>query len=478
MRKDQLLLALQTWVVVAFAAGAFGGRVGWAPPWIASLCFAAVVPLILWWRASEQPAKTLWRRGWYFLPWLGLGALVAGSLWNPLYAYETLADGSRQLVLLDSAILWLPGTADPALTRQSLMLGSGLLWQGFVLAVALDSRRGQRLLLNGLVVIVFVLAVVGTVFHLLGASEILGLYEPPAGYFFATFVYKNHWVAFALLGMVLAIGFFWHEWEKGGLARLTRGSPLGWYLLAFLVIGLTLPMPHSRTGAILLTVVLLVFVWKAVRLPGTKAEKRFHRYAVSGLLVLSGLLATGVWVFSEDRLREGMDRSERQWERFQESGQWESRGYLFRDTAEMARTRPLWGWGAGNFRVVFPAFKSEQVRGQAIDAHTDWMQFWSELGLVGVLLLLIPLLFRARILWRDPLCSRRSRWILFGAGLLLLMAMGEFPLQNPAVALLLVVLLCVGNAARRDSGASGKLDRKPLEASSRKRVRGTASPIG
>jgi O-antigen ligase len=124
---------------------------------------------------------------------------------------------------------------------------------------------------------------------------------------------------------------------------------------------------------------------------------------------------------------------------------------LAREAAtEMLADRWVLGWGAGGFRHAFPlyaqkypAIYSAGGEGRKLweHAHNDLLEFPLELGVVGLLPILVILGHGA---WQGG--RRRGRRnavtvsLLLGCGLLLLHAGVDFVLQNPAVLLTAGVL--------------------------------------
>jgi O-antigen ligase len=72
-------------------------------------------------------------------------------------------------------------------------------------------------------------------------------------------------------------------------------------------------------------------------------------------------------------------------------------------------------------------------------AHDDWLQLLAEAGVVGFCVLLIPAGVLVRRGWREG--GVAGRWGLAGCGAIALFAWIDFPLNNPAVLMLGVVML-------------------------------------
>lgn len=70
-----------------------------------------------------------------------------------------------------------------------------------------------------------------------------------------------------------------------------------------------------------------------------------------------------------------------------------------RDTLHMFRQRPVLGWGLGVFPVVYPRFRSFYTNFFVNEAHNDYLQLLSEMGLAGF----------AIMVWFQVVLFRRAR---------------------------------------------------------------------
>jgi O-antigen ligase len=130
---------------------------------------------------------------------------------------------------------------------------------------------------------------------------------------------------------------------------------------------------------------------------------------------------------------------------------------FFSDTYDMAKARPVYGWGHGTYRQVFPRFQGDYLRHPSgriavtVDkAHNDWLQTWAEVGLVGLLALAVPPMIVLLRAWRSS--GSTGRWALVGVGFVAIYALVDFPLRNYAIIAHLTVLICT---ARRTGASTG-----------------------
>jgi hypothetical protein len=352
-------------------------------------------------------------------------------------------------------IRWLPTTADVAHTLAAARVWLAALLVGGLVWMLLRNSRVVRAVwaivaLNG-----FALAAVGAFFHFSGANQMLGMIEPPEPtYFFATFFYKNHWAAYGALTTVASFTLALRAVRPalGGDPK-ARGR-----LLLFSATGLltavTLPLPGSRSGVLLATIVVGTFlVGLLVLAIRGRSRGTSHRWMLAGgVLLVAGILAFGANAYAP-KAAEDLARTRRQLARGLDGEALELRMLVSRDTWRMAQTRPLFGWGAGCFEIVFPIFQGDYLRDAARRpaarlefAHNDWLQILAENGFVGGALLVFPAIACGWIAWRRA--EFAGRVALGGCLLIAAYAWFDFPFHNPAVLMLWVILVASAHRLR------------------------------
>jgi O-antigen ligase len=195
-------------------------------------------------------------------------------------------------------------------------------------------------------------------------------------------------------------------------------------------------------GAIVSLVLALVFVLGlGLATNGWRLRERKLLFPlVLGMLVAVGWFGTGLL---SHRLADTLAGS---------TG--EARLIQWRLSLEMFRDFWLTGSGAGTYRHVFAAYQTDALRDVIFDhAHNDYIEILCEQGVIGSVLLGLPVVLmvarvsRAYTRRRDPLL----RSALFGSAvalwLLVIHAFMEFNFAIPANAVLFYVLLGIGLAA-------------------------------
>lgn len=375
--------------------------------------------------------------------WLGLallGYIVIQAL-NPAWIYET--DGKGWWMKAIPHQKWLPSGVDVPFERwgpwRMLLIYASVLLSVCALWIGLTRRRSLQLLFTVLATNAFFLAILGIAQRATGADKIFWFWRPPASYFVSSFIYKNHAGAYFNLLLALCSGLaLWH-YERG-LRRLDKSSPAGLFAFFATAIVLVVVFSYSRTATLLLFAFLLVavvvFIWRQRRQPDTGNR--------NPLLVLSVVIALGAFLY--------LGFKSLRTERFLASlahlqNQVQDAGLGVREVAaqatwEMAKDKPVFGWGAGSFRFCFPIYQHrypEIVRdpGRYMywdHAHNDYVELASEFGLAGSAALLalggfLALRYLRADSWRNPV----GLFTGLGLGLVVIHAGVDFHAYNPAI---------------------------------------------
>ncbi|MGH9405971.1 MAG: O-antigen ligase family protein [Terriglobia bacterium] len=326
----------------------------------------------------------------------------------------------------------------------------------FVLAAyVFDSRQRKSLIVRTAIFLGLFEAAYGIVQYLTGWQKIFTyqkVYYTESGT--GTFINHNHFAGFLELTFpfTLAMVFYyfqiWRDAKRRGPAKVdpATASSAGMQVLVFaflvLVSVVGVIFSRSRTG-IFATLITLVFV-------GLFAQLKVRRKAWALGLAAFVLVAVGygLWIGLNpvvsrfEALRGGAPTLER-----------EGRLPTWQATLEIVRGHPLTGTGLGTFRYQFPHFQTVQLSLFFTHAHNDYLEFLSETGWVGALLLFVPIL--VLLVWMghsfltDP---RRYRPAItlgcMGSTLAILIhSVADFNLHIPANALVFAIVLGIGYKA-------------------------------
>jgi O-antigen ligase len=377
------------------------------------------------------------------LPWAwpvaALNVLVAASCLTP--GFRNLVFGNEALIIPVRVDWWIPSATRAALALRSLWLFDGIYFSCLNLALFVRHRRVIRLVIAAVTANAVALAVFGTVQKLVGSTGIyFGSVRTPHEFFFASFVYDNHWGAFVILMLGACIGLTIRYAPGARGEGFFHGPALGG-LVAAALLAVSIPLSGSRACTVLLGILLVVAMVRgipriasALRLSGATAAG-----ALAGMSLAALLAAAGAWAVAGDVIEARTAKTREQIAAMWARGGIGSRSVLYHDTWRMARERPLFGWGMGSYPVVISLYNSQESKIDRLpviyhDAHSDWLQSVAELGLAGTALIGAAVALPALALRRMRV-SMVPFFLLAGCILVAAYAWVEFPFGNVAVVL-------------------------------------------
>lgn len=450
-------------VLVVGLSWSFGGQIGWARDALLAWGTLGMILffLIRGYSSGQQdsrdvaPLTLLW-------PLAVFDVLVLASCLNP--STETaLRAGEQVLLHVTPPWPWLPSSARPELSFRELWQLNAIVLSAFNIFQGLLRRSIVRRLLVVIVANGLALAVFGTFQKLLQADGLwFGLVKSPNPFFFASFVYHNHWGAFTLLNIATGLGLLFHAWRRGGHRDFWH-SPVLMGGVGLLFLATAIPLSGSRSSTALAGLFLLgALVHVLLRLLRQRRER--HESAllpVSGIVLATLIATTGITLLARDVIAHRARDSLRQLNEIQSEVSLNARLRLYGDTWRMASERPLFGWGLESYGHVFMVYNSAPtpLRGGwkpfYEEAHNDWLQTLAEVGFAGTALIGLLILLPLRGLRWTRLESHIPRYLLLGCGLLLLYAWVEFPFANPSVMTgFWICLYAAARYARLDLGGT------------------------
>lgn len=351
---------------------------------------------------------------------------------------------------------WWPGSVQAPWERGNawrvVLIFVSLLFTLHAVRCGLLRRSSYIVLLTLLTASGVVLSLLGIVQKLRNSPWILGQVRPANDWFFATFNYPNHAGAYLLLMMASAFAL-WKDYRARSSSAQSQQVIGTVFLATILTLYTGLLFTASRLAVILGTLLVcwegMVVVIRHRQRPLAKRNPRGTIWLVGAMIAV---LALGITTWQTQRVSL----------RFRDAlaapgAALEDRLLVQRATWDMFSARPIFGWGAGGFQYVFPLFAQHYSAiyinrfGQHRfweHAHSEYLQFASEFGMVGCALMALPAFLLLRAIrrqkpWRDPL--RQS----LGAGCLLVAfyAQWDFVFRSPAVLFTFLLLLCVFGGA-------------------------------
>lgn len=413
----------------------------------AVLRFPALIPGLL---VLIYIGIQLWNVAWDFVPtplgWTGFEMLYRNSesfiTWLP-QGFEgrfEIMDGWRHLIILSA--MWLLFSA---------------IWGGL--------RRRKAL-----IALLWVVGINGAILSLVvilqkvtGTNQILWTFESGNPSFAGTFHYRNHAACYlyACLGVNIALGFY-HA--RQAARELRASSPVPLFVFQAVLIVFAIFMTGSRASMIFTTLLLM--------LCGSLLLGKMARSGIRVLLTrllaigaLAGVVLTLTLPIVYPHIEESVQR-------FLPSDKASGldpglRIRASKMTFEMFSDNLWYGWGAGSFYYFFPHYQQRDMqlmyRAAALErerhvvipwerrrnimlrishAHNDWMQYLAEYGVVGFGLLLLSLgMMLAPVLRNLHAVSTENLVLMATVGLILLHAVADFMLSNPAILTVMCLLL-------------------------------------
>lgn len=325
-------------------------------------------------------------------------------------------------------------TASSVETREAVLRWGSLAGVFFVTQTVALTKAARRNILSAFLIFATAMAVLCLTQLFTSDGRVLWIF--PTGYpdVYATFPSHNNYAQFVELALPIAL------WRA-----LREGWRSWWYALGGGILYASVIGSASRAGTALCTMELLVMiVIGLVRLrdPETGLPTR----STTTMLVMVPVLAAGF------TLAVGWERI---WLRFQQNDPYLVRREFIVAAIDMAKQRPLTGYGLGTFPEVYQRYAIKDFPFYANHAHNDWAEFTADGGVPFLLLVLIP--FAACI----P-ASVRNPW---GLGLIAVMlhACVDYPFPRPAVSGWMFVMLALLYMDRRSDRDSERRPAVPVE---------------
>lgn len=365
-----------------------------------------------------------------------------------------------KLIPLYKAIKWLPGSVDRDASLPVLLNLGALLFAGMVMQDAVASAKVRWLLFRTIALSGFVIALIGIIQKADGQESMLWVTPERSGsVFFAAFRYHANAASFLNLSWPAAFAVWMRSRTKDPGSIL---SSLDFCVLFFVIAAVF--VNTSKAGHLLGIIGILAMGWRF------RSELKPRNISRSGVIVLAILLTGMLAVILLPAIFSSIEK----WKGFAaDGGSLRGRLEAYEVCLQAISSTGLYGSGAGTFRFVFHQFSS--TKGGDVSAsfwyhaHQDWLQGVIEWGYVGFAAWMV--LFGGAIL-RHGKRIREAREnghleisssvSLIALTLVLMHSMVDFPLQIPAIQLLVVFYLAVGWVGPNRGGASGAQKSPPM----------------
>jgi O-antigen ligase len=289
-------------------------------------------------------------------------------------------------------------------TRESVLRWGALAGVFYLSQTLTRSADSRRRFLNAVLCFGAAMAILFLLEINTAQGRILWTFPTGFNEIYGTFQNKNNYVQF--IEVVLPIALW-------GAVR--EGWRSWWFALAGGVLYASAIGATSRAGFLLCTAELIAIPLIAlVRTRGSKP--RLLLPSIVSIILMIPLVA-GAFTFAVGWARV--------WQRFKDEDPFAIRREYLRGAVEMARRRPLTGYGLGTYEQVYQQFAVKDDPMTANHAHDDWAEFAAEGGVPFLLLVLVPFLAVVPSMIRHP-------WAL-GLLAVMLNACVDYPFPRPAV---------------------------------------------
>ena len=278
-------------------------------------------------------------------------------------------------------------------------------------------------------------------------KEIFGIWDTPEPrYFYASFTYKNHWSAYAILMLSCLIALCVRKISKYHFVRHINISTFI-YLLSIVALIISIPHSGSRSGVVVLVSLFILLVLIISR----KKILNFKKRNIAFALLFFSISSFGGFLLNKDTTNEMLSNSISQIQ----NEKTPLRILLWKDLIHQISDKTFWGYGYDSYGTINPLFQSKVVRDERAiglaNAHTpyipllgyghsDILEWITEFGWVGIFLLVLPAIL---LICRNLFFSKSifAQIISIGGLCFLLYCFFDFPTRSPACLISFSLLL-------------------------------------
>jgi len=443
-------------------------------PWALALLGMLSGSLLLWtiWKPCRRSTAIVWK--------IGRVPLFVQGLWVSLLAL--------QLLPLPTAWLNAPGlrgvsgyagkmiSIDVYSTQLYLSKALILLIVFWVTLSLINSQRRIELLAKVIVISGLFQAMLGVMLMASGTTFEVFFVPVIDGWAHGTFIYHNHLAGYLEMTLATGIGLMiakldgrsftsWRTRLHGWLSLLFSEKILLRVSLIIMVIGLVATRSRMGNSAFLasllivglFTVILTKYMTRNISVKHKHDVTQAMMIFIVSLIVIDVVIIGGIVGIEKvvQRIENTNIETQARISRTEvgapavqiPSESLEQRSQAARYAVQIVRDYPLLGLGGGTFHLAFPRYVKADVNGFYDHAHNDYVEIASETGLTGLLLLgviIVHSIMRAIALLaqsRDQLQRGMAFASLMGMVSLLIHAAVDFNFQNPANAMLFLIMI-------------------------------------
>jgi O-antigen ligase len=430
-------------ITIAFTTLAYGGV---HQPVIAIFYVLSALMLMLWAVDAMQGGTVKLDRSPFQL--LLLAGAIYGFIQVIPFSYNS-----------DTGIQAVPNTisADPFTTLTTSIHAIALLIFFSTLLTLLDSTNRIRNLVNYLTVFGFVFAFFAILQSILSPAKIYGIYEVRYARPFGSFVNRHNFAALIEMIIALPLAFL--------LTGLIKRDRRLLYVTMTSLMGVALILSGSRGGFVSLIALVAMMVIVTRKSSGRRDLILRAGLAVGLILVV---IAGSILVGGESSLSRFVETAKSQ-------DVTTSRAHIWETTHKDIDANLPFGVGLGALGVAYTPFDTLSGMERVEQAHNDYLQLASDMGIFGILLgcVFLFLFFRTgtratRV--ENPFRRAVSIGAFCGCFAVVVHSMFDFVLHTTAIALVFISLLSLVIAAEKPYIEEERVHRKPRRTSHRKNV--------
>ena len=346
--------------------------------------------------------------------------------WNPLFPPMIAFAGLMCIQLLPGVSAYWHAT----LSQLLLYVSYGILC--FLLVQTLTRSRDVRMLSTAVAIYGPAMALFAVLQNLSAPNKLYWLKAPRfGGWIYGPYVNHNHYAG--LMEMLIPVPLVFAFSHFGNLRKRWIAASAAAFMAA------TIFLSGSRGGMIAFAVEIAIFLALVFR----ERQKQNAMLLLGGFLVIS--LAMIAWTGAREvKARIATLASDKHSDLASDI-----RLQIDRDILSMTKQRPIMGWGQGTFADVYPRFRSFYADAVVNAAHNDFLQVFTETGILGcgIMLWFLAITLRNALRksakWTSNLNGTVAVAALLGISGILVHSLVDFNIQIPANAALFYSLCTV-----------------------------------